>query len=873
MTIKNPKFFYTFLLIIPALFVFKSIIFGGNVAWGDAPFFYPEGLRALLSEPMAWTARGNALGGPNALLWISPIMILYGALHAVFGLGNGIIVRVLFYIPAIILSMIGPYLLTRSLGYSKKVQFLGSLVYVFNTYFILLMDGGQVGVALAYGMFPVSLLFLKNLISNPTRINYFIAFIATVALGIFDPRVLIICYLTIFLWETLTDLSDRKFVIAKYFPLILITLSNLFIFSYWLYPLVKAGSDLGIATSKLNLVSIVNPLFLYQPHWPGNIFGQVTPPPFYFAIMLICSISALLFKKTKKEYFVIALLILLFSFLAKGRTPPVQEVYSFILRLPLGAAFRDSSKFFIPVVLFTGVLIGLFVDKLKQNIFLVAFYIFVLFLIKESLFGQMNFVLSGRPAGIDFTKINGILENESGFVRTAWFSERQPMSYDSAKSQAIDAKDLAELRPFSRINTGTFDKFNYFNNSNYIDWYRLLGIKYLVLSGQPRKIEESQEEKDNFNNLKSLMSNDTRITKINSDNPPIFEIPDTLPHIYQVSKMIAVIGPDDIYDVLRGQRADFKLENQAFIFLEDGKVEPSDFDALDKEAITIVFNGKDENDLKMSFLKDWFVEPDKNLSEWSLFSREEYPLYKYQLLIRKYKFDDFDYARGISFSERDGEKLSFTIHTQVEGNYRLIIRGKGAMEYSIAGQAGSVNLERQNLSWFEKPISLPSGNNVLTLTNKSQLAIVNVAALIPESEMVAASAKATSFLQRYGAVDINNLGSELSNISWSGVDITGEYPGRYDIETAKGAAWIVLSDSFSPKWMIRKNPLSYKSQPSYSAINAFYKRPEWTSFQIVYDGQKELRLGIYLATLSSILIAIIFLAINGNKINKRRIKN
>ncbi len=145
------KILWILALFVAILVVFQAFFKVGPLAWGDAPFFYPHGLKELITEPLAWTNRGIDFGGINLLVWLSPLTILYGILGSLLKLGNDLTIRILFYFPAVIFSVIGIYSLTRYLKFSRTVSFFASLVYVLNTYFLLVVDGGQVGFALAYG--------------------------------------------------------------------------------------------------------------------------------------------------------------------------------------------------------------------------------------------------------------------------------------------------------------------------------------------------------------------------------------------------------------------------------------------------------------------------------------------------------------------------------------------------------------------------------------------------------------------------------------------------------------------------------------------------------------------------------------------------
>ncbi|MFA5770881.1 MAG: hypothetical protein WC894_05310, partial [Patescibacteria group bacterium] len=178
-------------VLIPVVLVFRSFWGSSHLVFGDAPYFSFEGLRDLFNEPSAWTERGNALGGSNLVLWLSPLMFIYGALGKLFS--NDIIIRILFYFPALLLALAGPYFLSRKLNLNKVAGYFASLFYVFNTYFLLLVDGGQVGIAVAYGLAPwVIYFYLRN--------NFAVKVLSSAILISVDPRIFAIVYLLYLLW-------------------------------------------------------------------------------------------------------------------------------------------------------------------------------------------------------------------------------------------------------------------------------------------------------------------------------------------------------------------------------------------------------------------------------------------------------------------------------------------------------------------------------------------------------------------------------------------------------------------------------------------------------------------------------------------------
>ena len=89
----------------------------------------------------------------------------------------------------------------------------------------------------------------------------------------------------------------------------------------------------------------------------------------------------------KKNIIFIAFLFLVFAFLAKGDAQPFGAYYSWVVaNIPFGFSLRDATKFFAPLLLFAGILIGSttqYFDK-RYKYFSILIYIFILLLFSES---------------------------------------------------------------------------------------------------------------------------------------------------------------------------------------------------------------------------------------------------------------------------------------------------------------------------------------------------------------------------------------------------------------------------------------------------------------------------------------------------------
>ncbi len=595
----------------------------------------------------------------------------------------------------------------------------------------------------------------------------------------------------------------------------------IFLNFYWIYPLFKLGTgDISSSVSSLGLLSLINPLLLFSPHWPANIFGKISYPPFYFVLVPITIFSGLILNKDKK-YINFGLLFLFFAFLTKGKSAP--------LGINLGYIFRDSSKFFIPVILFAGFLIGNTLDLLKNNYLKLIGFLYILFLISPVFFGKMNFMMSGNTSDNSYLEISKEISSQNQEFRTLWFTNKNPLSYESKSNPAIDASSLVSFSPFAQINESE-DAFNFLNNNSYIDWLRVLGVKYIFLNGDARNINPDQTDIKNWNTITKLVDDSFAGKK--------YEITNPYPKFYAVDSLVAVVG------------SSYPLREKSFvptIYFEDGKWDPSTIYEKKPNSLKIYFTDGNKTDLAMSFLQKYFVSPlTNNKSEWSVFDKNEYLKYKYQLLIRDYKFLDFDYGQGIAFSTKKGESISFNIKVPQDGDYVLAKR--------ISNQV------TQKLSWEIEEKYLKKGSYKFVVTNNSELSILNTVALIPKNDYTKALTLTDQMLTKFEVVTkIDNI-SDIKNI-----EVNNFGTSKYTIVSKNIGYWVILSDNYNSWWNLKRGLNYTKSYPVYSMLNAFYVDPEWNNISIEFTGQTIFRWGIWGSALTILIIVIYFIYKKENK--------
>ena len=567
------------------------------------------------------------------------------------------------------------------------------------------------------------------------------------------------------------------------------------------------------------------------------------------------------------------ILFLIFVFLAKGTTPPLGQLYNWVTNnIPFAVGFRDSTKFFIPLILFYSLVLGLSIHELGisskiksfNKYFYIAVAILLIFLVRQTVLGQHNGALSKNYTNEQvllnkLSQVNQLVRTQD-FSRVLWFPEKHPFGEKSESNPSVDAASLASLRPFASLNVGTQDRFNFLNNDFSYDFLKLLGVKHLVLSGNFRKPELNEEEMYAQKNLELLVSGKPHFQQV-LDDSPVFSLYEAMPQIYTTTKLVAVIGSENIYSKILDKNKDFKVSSQGFVFIEDGKWDPKFLNDVDPESLVIVLNNKESLDMQMSFLQKYFkssLKADK--SEWALRDSNDYLKWKYEFLLNQVETQEFDYQKGIAFSTKPGEQSEYSLNTAETGDYVFAIRALAkdtgeVLELSLNGEKITVENDKPgNFFWFSKEINTPQRSNKLIITNRSNFSSVNTIALIPKNEWESARDLAKSYLENFQVVqNIESLEKVMPEIT----EFDQSEPLRFKA-LVEPNSWIIFTDTYNPLWNIKIGDKELKSLPFYSMINGFYTGRGGTA-TVYFKGQEDVRWGYYYSVVSALLLTAMYL--------------
>lgn len=421
----------------------------------DWPLLFPES-RQFNPLTLSWDYMGQGgLGGPAfKTFWID----LYT--NFIYFVSNNLNIpwwlsqRIFWVIPFIILSIFSSYKFSTLFIKNSILRSVSSIIYSFNTYILLIIAGGQFGIAFSYALAPLSL-FRFIILSQELNMRNSILFGLVYGLLIAtDPRIALILLIGQFFWfiTFIRRTKSLKFYLLGF-------LISFLINSYWILPLIffRNSSDVFSSYSSLQEVKFLsfanfsNALSFLHPNWPENIFGKVYfLDPKFLVIPVLAFSSLLLLKKTMKQpsnqtVLFFSILAIVGVFLGKGANEPFGQFYLFLFQnFPGFSLFRDSTKFFILIAISYSILIPYFLENLNKfkRLAIVVFVFYWLIILKPGWDGQLSGIFKPKEIPREYLTLNEIIKNDNSFYRTLWIPVRQKYGFFSPTHPAIDYEAL-----------------------------------------------------------------------------------------------------------------------------------------------------------------------------------------------------------------------------------------------------------------------------------------------------------------------------------------------------------------------------------------------------------------------------------------------
>jgi hypothetical protein len=471
------------LIILLTIFVYGVWLFSPVIAAGDWWYYFPNMFENHFTQPFAWSTYTsvNGLGG-QGFAYI-PTYLLIGNVQEgakILGLSWAVASKLFFYIPFVFISISSSIFLLKKLFPENPYWIFAPLIFVFNTYALMLVGGGQILTGISYAFLPVTLLVFMFLLNEKLLTKQRAGFYITAGAilfsiqCLFDLRIAYITAVAIGIYILVKFLFKElriKNLITVFVSFIMIAFINF----YWISPLVLLGVDpireLGSNYSSTKIVEFLsfakleNSIGLMHPYWPENIFGKIGFMKAEFLLLPILAFSSLFFIKKKsdesKYILFFSLVGLLGIFLGKGASDPLGNIYTWLFsNLPGFQLFRDSFKWYTLIILSYSVLIPFTIYEISKlisskdkifkknkiisfsNIFVFLILVYLIFLIHPAVIGRLGGTFQAKNIPQEYSSLNNYLDNDKNFYRALWIPNTMLFGTFTNNHPQISARDF-----------------------------------------------------------------------------------------------------------------------------------------------------------------------------------------------------------------------------------------------------------------------------------------------------------------------------------------------------------------------------------------------------------------------------------------------
>jgi hypothetical protein len=439
----------TFVLILVLLVVYRGWLGLAPLSAGDWSFHFSEEVAHFFMFPSSWrVAFGGGLGGNGVFLAGLETYFLATAriLYQLTGLPWAVSERILWYIPFLLVGAGSSIYLVRTVFPNLMLWWLTPIIFLTNTYILMITGGGQMGIAMAYAVAPLVLAQFIKLFDHPTTRRGIITGLILSLMVLFDPRITYVLMIGVLLWW-LVSRSKPTFVFALPF------LCTVFIHAFWILPLLVfrvnpieslGGAYNSVASVKFfSFADFSHALSLLHPNWPENLFGKVYFLQPEFLVIPILAFSSLFFIKQKSDnrklitFF--ALLALLGVFLSKGANPPAGGIYLWLFaHVPGFNVFRDPTKLYLLTAIAYSILIPAALERIGKKVLVIVFVLFWLFTIRQSVTGQLGGTFASHTVPSEYEVLKSVI-NQPDYFRTFWVPHVGRYGFSTYTHPSIDA--------------------------------------------------------------------------------------------------------------------------------------------------------------------------------------------------------------------------------------------------------------------------------------------------------------------------------------------------------------------------------------------------------------------------------------------------
>jgi len=528
----------------------------------------------------------NSFGGVPFDLGEAPVYYLFGVLADLFQMDYVFSERIIHLWPIALLTPFSSYILLKSLFKNSSAIIIGTFVYSFNTYFLVLQTG-HLTLMSAYAIVPLVLFFYSRTLEKMkiswavgTGLLYSLCFM-------YEPRAGYIVFwilgLNFLLHIIFRDAGANKKSLLKIFffgilPFFVVGAINF----YWIFTLM----NVGVVTSNAlfqrtlyanELMNILYSFTIYHPFWTGSnasIF-KLQDIIVYFWLYPIFAFFGLLVNKKNTKVFFYGIVALLGVFLSKQADVPMPDVYQWLYdHLPGFNAFREASKFYFLVALGYSVLIASFFNwvweiwrptgwrrRIAQLITVIMIGILLLNT-KPLITGEIGTLFLGREVPRDFLIVKDYLIKQEGFSRSLWIPTISRWSINtldhpqvSMISQLNSDWDIF-LRKISARNTDEDNIVNLIHSEEFEKILKTGSIRYVIVSRRGVGNEEDWigNEDNRLVYIKALDTlNYLQRLELGTREIVVYENAGYKPHIYRTATK------ESIEKSIKPEKVDFRF--------------------------------------------------------------------------------------------------------------------------------------------------------------------------------------------------------------------------------------------------------------------------------------------------------------------------
>ncbi|MBI2596948.1 hypothetical protein HYW41_02215 [Candidatus Daviesbacteria bacterium] len=878
---KN-KFYIIILSIILAGIYWQWWIPGPRVA-SDFSLLSQDLLKSLAAFPQTWSVGGTEGLGEYAsfTLWSWPFNLLLGLL-ANLNFSFVILERLSIIIPFLFLGSYGIWKLFEYFELSVYARLISILFYLANSYIILVIDGGQLSISLAYALFPLGFLSLEYGIRGNLRKKILSALVISL-IGFFDIRFiyvfLLLCFIK-FLYEFLfLRLNAWLPWIRSWLKSgLIITAIVLGLNAYWIiiilkFPLSDNFYSYLTESSSTSFISLSHSLLFLSPHWFKNVFGNITQLRFEFILIPILVFLAPLFRPRNRLVGFWLVIALISIFLTKGSSEPFGEFYSWLYSKLLGfSLFRDSSKFFFLTALSYTILIGITVDEIIKkintssirNLFLVILTTYLIFLVSPVWLGKMTGTFSTPSLQKEYEQLNKLILKDNKESNIFWIPTIYPLTSLNNLHPSVEAARLAQKRPFAQAIKGSYETFNFLREANYMgQLFDIANIGYVVYPQlNPKRDNLNSDNIKYYYTFLNQLSHLDWLSRIDSSKVPLLRVKSYQNKFFVTPNTWVVFGSDKIYTEST-KSANLALSKNALVFAEEFSSFGKEIDKLPQAKI-VLFH-KNILDLAASFVENKdlifpakFLNHDPDVSRWWKRDTSDFRNWK-DFLDDKYGINnqDFDLKGGWAISEGN---LELKVESQQITKGKILLAR--VMESSKSGQVnfyqnnkliGGITTQKKddNVRWFE--VGILNGDSQINIKTVGSINVINALAVLSLSEWQLYKQKALIYKDKI--TDFEDAGDAKDDIADVHITYQQINPTKYkvSIKNLKKNATLVFAQYFDDNWRLNsKSPFSV-----YSLLNGFELDKDGI-YELVFTPQEYIPIGLIISA-ATLLLSIVLL--------------